>query len=131
MVTKIENMNDIIGERYRFFNEMFAKGDFAKLINEFYTDDIVLAGEGIPLLKGRPDAQILLEQMAGSVKDISVDIVMTRQLSGDTVYNFCEISAVKRENNEPIKFKSIVIFRKNSNLWQCEAELFTSGSLFE
>jgi len=130
MTQATERLTQLLAERYSFFAERFnSLDDIGGMVDEFYTDDVVIAGEGIPLRRGRDAMRVAMEEAARSQTNIEVDIIEARFAGKDHAYTLCNVRGETRDTEEVVEMKSLVIFRRIDGQWRCAVDFVASGFL--
>jgi ketosteroid isomerase-like protein len=119
----IETLAASFRERYDYFERMFAEGAIAHLVSDFYTDDAVVEGYGMPPQVGKTaiaNAFTAARDAGLSTIKISADAPVAP--SGDLAYQF-----ITNDNNFSGKnetHRALIIWRKSQTGWRCEVDFF-------
>jgi ketosteroid isomerase-like protein len=125
-----EHVGDLAGifrSRYDYFEEMFAKGAIRELVDEFYTDDAVVEGYGMPKQVGKA---AITAAFAGArdagLRTISIKMDEPAQPGDDLAYQF-----ITNDNDFSGRIevhRALIVWRKTSRGWKCEVDFFCPRS---
>jgi ketosteroid isomerase-like protein len=110
--------------RLDYFEEMFAAGDMETLAKNFYTEDAVVEGYGMPPQTGRRAIAAAFDgaRSAGLTR-IKVDASEAPRASGDLAYQF-----ITNDNDfagQTEVHRALIVWRRTSDGWMCEVDFFT------
>lgn len=121
----------IIKERSDLFEQNFASGDTAALVQDYYVSNdqkpVASAGSGAAIV-GHGDLQALF---AALVKDFS----SVRQaphfirVDGNLAYEISNSYLTPSAGGAEVEFRYVAVWRRCSDTWRVEADFFAPGPL--
>jgi ketosteroid isomerase-like protein len=122
-------INDEIRSLYDLFEEKINAGEIKELVEEFFTEDAIVTGHEAPFIKGKEGLIGMFSHVHSTQKDITIEMVETREGDDSHIYNIANTLGVIRENDAPAALKSLCIFRKTDAGLRCEVDFFALGAI--
>lgn len=113
----------IFRSRFDYFERMFAAGDIGPLVEDFYTEDAVVEGFGMPSQVGKRAITAAFEgARSAGLSEIKIDSSEQPRVSGDLAYQF-----ITNENNfagQVEIHRALIVWRRTTDGWKCEVDFF-------
>ena len=110
--------------RLDYFEQRFAAGDLETLAENFYTEDAIVEGYGMPPQIGRRAiAAAFKDVRSAGLSRIKVDFSEAPRISGDLAYQF-----ITNDNDfagQTEVHRALIIWRRTADGWLCEVDFFT------
>ena len=110
--------------RLDYFEETFAAGEMETLAENFYTEDAVVEGYGMPPQIGRRAIAAAFDGASSAgLTRIKVDSSEAPRASGDLAYQF-----ITNDNDfagQKEVHRALIVWRRTSDGWMCEVDFFT------
>ena len=111
-----------IAERYAVFEEAVGKNDLDCLLSEFYSEDVVFLGTGIPLSQGTSVKEIL-GGLCGAAMSVRVEQLATLEVDPGKVLIDFAIVHVDTTDGTSSRDRSTCVFHKRENGWRCVTDV--------
>ncbi|MDB5581473.1 MAG: hypothetical protein JWR80_6649 [Bradyrhizobium sp.] len=112
-----------LGERLRCFELMFRAGNVPELVEEFYTDNVVAEGTGVPKQVGKPAISALFCEILKDYAGIEIAMDDISRPSEDLAYCFITNRNLRRDGSIDIH-RATLVWRLVDGKWLCEADFF-------
>lgn len=122
-----ERLTKAFRDRYDVFEKMFADGAVRELVDDFYTDDAIVEGHGMPKQKGKEAiSKAFLAAKEAGLSTISIRMDEAIASDGDLAYQF-----ITNDNNFAGRVevhRALVVWRNTPQGWKCEVDFFCPKS---
>jgi ketosteroid isomerase-like protein len=116
-----------IRAKYDMKERAFAAGDAEAIVNGFYTEDAVSAGDGEGTQVGRAEFLPLYKSVVG-FNHIRV-VSFATHVNGDAGWDFADFHVTPVDTKQaPFTFKMLFLWERRGGAWVCPGELYFKGS---
>lgn len=118
-----------IEARIDAMEKLWASGDAAGLVEQLYTDDIVIAGEGMPgPIEGKPQAEQLVAELIKGSKTAEVELKRFKQLGPEAASTWVVWRLPPPEGQAtPVLVRSLFVWEKQGGEWRISGDMYSIG----
>ena len=114
---------------YDFFEKQSKAGEIQALVDGFFTDDAIVTGHLIPIVRGRTAICGLFEHLHREQENVRIDMIETRHADEELIYNLADTHSVVRGPQVAVMLRSLCIFRRTNVGLRCEGDFFAMANL--
>ncbi|MES1985913.1 MAG: nuclear transport factor 2 family protein [Pseudomonadota bacterium] len=109
--------------RLQYFMHMFGEGRINELVDDFYTEDAVIEGPGLPQQTGHEALKAIFSEAAKSYK--AIEISMDRLVHPDVNLAYAFITNRNIRNDDVVEIhRASIVWRKVNDKWLCQTDFF-------
>lgn len=124
---ELEKFKKAIRVMYDLKERAFATNDADLVVDNFYTADVVSAGEEPGVLVGREAIRPHYQAVIGDT--VKVESVYTK-VNGDMGWDWANFYVTPGDKDmEPFSFKILFLWEKVNGKWMCAGDMFVVGNL--
>jgi uncharacterized protein (TIGR02246 family) len=119
-----------IQTRIDLLEELWAAGDAKKVVERIYTNNVVIAGEGMPApVHGKEAAEQLVAELIKGSKTVEVDLKQFRQLGPEAASTWVVWHLPPPEGQaDPMLIRSLFVWQKQDGEWRLSDDMYSIGS---
>lgn len=119
-----------IEARIDVLERLWAAGDAKGLVEQLYTDDIVIAGEGMPgPVVGKQQAEQLVAELIKGSKTAEVELKRFKQLGPEAASTWVVWRLPPPEGQaDPVLIRSLFVWQKQGGEWRMSDDMYSVGS---
>ena len=112
-----------LNDRLAYFCKMFGENRVDELVKNFYTDDAVIEGPGLPVQRGHAAIQAIFGEARKAYKGI--EITMDPLVHPDQTLAYGFITNRNIRNDDVIEIhRAHIVWRKVDDNWLCQTDFF-------
>lgn len=121
----VKDIVETIGVKCRQFEESFSQKDAHGLVENYYTDEPIVSGDGVGLVTGRPGVRQYFEQIFQVFRQCCFETKIVRR-EGNMAYELGDITLSPVESGtENTTLRYSVIWKwQDSDGWRAEVDYF-------
>lgn len=118
-----------IDSRMRRIEQLWQAGNTRAMADSLYTDDAIIAGEGLPQpVRGKARIKDLLDQLVKDARDVRLATGAMQELGKSASATWITWTVTPREG-APFVVRSLLIWKKGSDGWRIASDMFSMGDL--
>ena len=117
------DLTALLRDRLDYFQDMFAAGKIGELVDDFYTDDAVVEGTGMPPIVGKAAIAEGFIAARKVYESITIEMEPIRYSCADLAYG-CITNANKRVEGETEIHRAAIVWRRIGGKWRCQVDFF-------
>jgi len=118
---------DVINAKYKLSEKAFAENNVEILLEEFYSKDVFVVGEGSSPVIGHEQLATVLEELVQGAKRIELTSERADHQSDDTVYDFVNYRVFPSDDSPAFNVRSLLVWKKVGGDWRVSADMYTFG----
>jgi uncharacterized protein (TIGR02246 family) len=109
--------------------QLWAAGDAKGLVEQLYTDDVVIAGEGMPSpVQGKGQAEQLVTELIKGSKTADLELKQFKQLGPEAASSWVVWRLPPAEGQtDPMLIRSLFVWEKQGGAWRMSADMYSVG----
>ena len=128
-VLAADNARPEIEARLDALEKLWAAGDAKGVVEQIYTDDVVIAGEGMPgPVQGKQQAEQLVAELIKGSKTVEVELKQFRQLGPEAASTWVVWHLPPPEGQaDPVLIRSLFVWEKQGGEWRMSGDMYSVG----
>lgn len=110
-------------QRLAYFCEMFDANRVDELVDNFYTEDAVVEGPGLPVQKGLAAIKAIFGEARKSYKGIEIAMDPLVHPDENLAYGFITNRNIRNDGEVEIH-RAHIVWRKVGDQWRCQTDFF-------
>jgi ketosteroid isomerase-like protein len=121
----VKDIVEAVNRKCQLFEKYFFKKDAHALVDNYYTEEPIVSGDGVGLVIGRPKVQEYFEQIFELFDKCSFNTQVLKQ-EGNMAYELGEVTLFPKnsEDKSPTLRYSLVWIWQDSDGWRAEVDYF-------
>lgn len=124
-------VNAAIDKQLRLIEEKWTRQDAQGIVRAAYTDDVTIAGEGMPdPVANSQAARSLLEGLIADAGKVRISVYRTEVLGPRAALTWLSWHVTPRApGQKPYIMKSLLVWKKTGAAWKIHADMFANGPM--